>query len=61
MGLGRFWEVRSTISGHFGSARTHFGGPGAHVKDFYDCCDFQDVPGAKGDSLLGAMLGPSWS
>ena len=40
VGFSRFWEVRSTISGHFG-------GPGAHVEDFWDCCDFGDAPAAK--------------
>ena len=61
VGFSRFGKVRSMISGNFGGPGAHFGGPGAHVEDFPDCCDFGDARAAKKESLLGTMLGPSWS
>ena len=47
----RFRVILEAPGAHFGGPGAHFGGLGAHVEDFWDCCDFEDVPGAKGYSL----------
>ena len=36
------------IFGDLGAQEDYFGGPGVHLEDRLDCCDFGSVPATKG-------------
>ena len=58
VGFSRFLEVRIMIFCDVGGPWAHFGGPGPHLEDFWDCCDFGGRSGREKLVPFGHHVGP---
>ena len=58
VGFSRFLEVRIMIFCDVGGPWAHFGGPGPHLEDFLDFCDFGGRSGRESLVPFGHHVGP---